>query len=285
MMGHKLLVHMIQAHGLNPYCVCEVKHADAHGNTTKAETQPVTSGDILNPVWDETFEIGPWHEGESLEFTIYDKGLTGAKTEGKVLLPTESFFPNGFNETLNISDLPGAFLQVEVQILDSTAGETTNGSAASTDIMPPQQSVEHMDPQRLGISILEVHGLQHLNHFTGDHPYVTCEIKHIDKARSTQIETKPVMEDNMQNPFWGETHYLDSWNPGEPLEFSIYDQGLMGSKTEAKAVLPAQLFSPQGFTGMIPISGLQKAVLHIIVRPLGPWSKKLKRNNKSKGCC
>jgi len=150
-------------------------------------------------------------------------------------------------------------------------------------------------PQRLGVSILEAHGLQHLNHFTGDHPYVTCEIKHIDKARSTRIETKPATEGDMQNPFWGETHYLDSWHPGELLEFSIYDKGLMGSKTEGKAVLPAELFSQQGFTGMIPISGLPHALLHVVVRPLGPdssaqkeavkKSKKLKTKQKSKGCC
>jgi len=378
MMGRKLLVHMIQAQGLkalnqftgdHPYCVCEVKHAHAHANPTKAETHPVNTGDTLNPVWDEAFEIDPWHEGESLEFTIYDKGLIGAKTEGKVLLPTESFFPNGFHGMLNISELPGAFLQVEVQILNPVAGDrpmtcaapfvvdtcatpspaattqtvtqaglpsvvyqtpnyvahpmtyaipssspmmysapapastmstapagtSTNGASPPTTSVQPQQPVAQMGPQRLGISILEAHGLQHLNHFTGDHPYVTCEIKHIDKARLTRIETKPVTEGDMQNPFWGETHYIDSWHPGELLEFSIYDKGLMGSKTEGKAVLPAEMFSQQGFRGMIPISGLPHALLNVIIRPLGSdssaqkegvkKSKKVKMNKKSKGCC
>merc|ERR1719210_536320 len=124
--------------------------------------------------------------------------------------------------------------------------------------------------QKLGISILEAHGLQHMNHFTGDHPYVTCEIKHFDQAKSTKIETKPVTEGDTQNPFWGETHYLDSWHHGEPLEFTICDKGLIGSKTEGKAVLPSELFSPQGFTGMIPISCLPHALRHVIVRVLGP---------------
>jgi hypothetical protein len=355
---------MIQAHGLkhlnhftgdHPYCVCEVK---SHAGPAKAETKPVTSGDTLNPVWDEAFEIDPWQEGESLEFTIYDQGLIGAKTEGKALLPAESFFPNGFHGMLPISDLPESFLQVEVQILKSEtpityaapftvnnnamtssactypgtpsavyrtpnyvahpmtyanptmysapvpcasamsaakAGTSTIGAAPPNYSMQSQLPVVQMGPQRLGISILEAHGLQHLNHFTGDHPYVTCEIKHSDKARSTRIETKPVTQGDMQNPFWGETHYLNSWHPGEPLEFSIYDKGLMGSKTEGKAVLPAELFSAQGFTGMIPISGLPHAVLHVIVRPLGSdhsaqdegatKSRKLKTKHKSRGCC
>jgi len=359
MIGRKLLVSIVQVHGLkklknftgaHPYCVCEVKHANAHANPIKAETQLVTAGDTLNPVWDEAFEIDNWHEGESLEFTIYDKGVTGPKTEGKVLLPTESFFPHGFNGMLNISDLPGAFLHVEVQIFNPMAGETpmtcavpfavgtcaTPAPAFTTQTVTPPgspsvvyrtpnyvshpygtpqstrtpqstpqstprtysapaTSVMQMGPQRLGVSILEAHGLQHLNHCIGDHPYVTCEIKHVTKARSTRIETKPVTAGDRQNPFWGETHYIDSWRPGEPLEFSIYDKGLMGSKTEGKALLPAELIVSPGFTGMIPISGLPHALLHVIVRPLGPYSsaqqqgikksRKLKTKKKSKGCC
>jgi len=73
---------------------------------------------------------------------------------------------------------------------------------------------------------------------------------------------------------------------------------LIGSKTEGKAVLPSELFSPQGFTGMVPISDLAHALLHVIVRVLGPTApaqeegvtkskkqKKLKTKKKSKGCC
>jgi len=174
---------------------------------------------------------------------------------------------------------------------EAPAGTWTNGAAPPSYSEQPQQQVA----QRLGVSILEAHGLQHMNHFTGDHPYVTCEIKHFDNARSTRIETKPVTEGDTQSPFWGETHYLDSWHPGEPLEFSIYDKGLIGSKAEGKAVVPADLFSPQGFSGMITISGLPHALLHIIIRPLGPASpanekgasksKRLKKRKKSKSCC
>jgi len=309
MMGHKLLVHMIQAHGLKhlnhftgdrPYCVCEVKRADSYAQPTTAETQPVTTGDTLNPVWDEAFEIDPWQEGESLEFTIYDEGLLGAKTEGKVLLPAETFFPNGFSGMINISALPGAFLQVDVQILPTTGGVEALmvESPAPVTYAAPAEACANGATQKLGISILEAQGLQHMNHFTGDHPYVTCKIKHFDQAKSTKIETKPMTEGDTLNPFWGETHYLDSWQPGEPLEFTVYDKGLINSKTEGKAVLPCELFSPQGFTGMVPISGLPHALLHVIVRVLGPTApaqeegvtkskkqKKLKTKRKSKGCC
>jgi len=129
-------------------------------------------------------------------------------------------------------------------------------------------------------------------------------VKHLQGfAHKTKVETKPVTEGDTSNPFWGETHMLDPWHPGEPLEFSVYDKGLIGSKTEGKVVLSPELFYPNGFSGMLLISGLPHALLHVIVRPLGPSSKeaaaeleaqdssrkkknkKLKTKKKQKGCC
>merc|ERR1719412_3127533 len=86
------------------------------------ETKPVTEGDVLNPFWGETHHLDPWHMGEALEFTIYDKGLVGSKTEGKVVLPSETFFPNGFSGMLSISGLQHAELQVEVQVVGTVGG-------------------------------------------------------------------------------------------------------------------------------------------------------------------
>jgi len=159
-------------------------------------------------------------------------------------------------------------------------------------------------PQKLAVSILQAHGLQHMNHFTGDHPYCTCEVKHMHHhALTTKIETKTVTTGDTLNPFWGETHHLEPWHPGESLEFTVYDKGLMGSKTEGKIVLPSDFFFPQGFSGMLQISGCPHALLHVIVRPLGQSGagsteavttvegatkskkKKLKLGKKSKGCC
>jgi len=123
------------------------------------------------------------------------------------------------------------------------------------------------------------------------------------------VETKPVTEGDVLNPFWGETHHLDLWQVGEALEFTVYDKGLVGSKTEGRVLLPSESFHMQGFSGMLQISGLPNALLHVIVRTVGPSTvvtpaasttmaaatteaiktekkkKKVKTNKKSKGCC
>jgi len=169
--------------------------------------------------------------------------------------------------------------------------------------------VQMLEPEKfnLSVSMLQAHGLKHMNHFTGDQPYATCHVRHTDEhAEALKVETKPATEGDMLNPFWGETHTLGPWSPGESLEFTIYDKGLIGAKTEGKVVIPPELFYPQGFSGMLAISGLPHALLHVIIRPLGATvaetpttespatdataaskkkKKKLKVSKKNKSCC
>merc|ERR1711933_429866 len=276
------------------------------------------------------------------EFTIYDKGLIGSKTEGKATLPSEYFYPNGFRGMISVVGLPDARLRVEVpppagmmqgqvsgmapmpvtyqapapatyaaQPSTYAAQPSTTYAAQPSSVYGSQQIMvptmaQATGPQRLAVSILQAHGLQHMNHFTGDHPYVVCEVQHRDSSlEPTKVETKPVTDGDTQNPFWGETHTLGPWHEGESLEFTVYDKGLIGSKAEGEIILGPEIFFPNGFSGMLSISGLPHAMLHVIVRPLGPIAaenfavetlitdgvteskkkKKIKVGKKSKGCC
>lgn len=289
--------------GDHPYVTCKAQGADREVET-KVDTKPVTEGDMLNPMWNETLELESWQPGEPLEFTVYDKGLLASKTEGKALLPSEFFYPHGFQGMLAIIGLPDARLSVEVQVVNAQDGEwsPTQDPGVSTSVAPTAGENVAV-PQRLGVSILQAHGLTHMNNFTGDKPYVACEIKHLDPAAEmTRVETKAMTEGDTLNPFWGETYTLEPWCEGESLEFTVFDQGLLASKTEGRAVLPSDLFFPQGYSGMVAISGLPHALLHVIVRPLGPLvasgetvvdpdasskkkKTKLKIDRKSKQCC
>merc|ERR1712008_30469 len=98
-------------------------------------------------------------------------------------------------------------------------------------------------------------------------------------GETTKVETKAVTEGDTQNPFWGETHIIEPWHQGEPLEFSVYDRGLIGSKTEGKVVLGPELFFPNGFSGMLSIFITEG------VTESKKKKKKMKIGKKSKGCC
>jgi len=124
--------------------------------------------------------------------------------------------------------------------------------------------------QQLVVEVVRATGLHHMNHFTGDSPYVQCEVKHLDRhARETKATTTPVTMGDTLNPFWGERLELQPWQPGEDLEFTVYDKGLIGAKTEGRVLLPSNMFYPNGFNGNLPISGLQGALLQIVVQPAG----------------
>merc|ERR1711956_71456 len=127
----------------------------------RAQTRPVTQGDTMNPYWDERLELEPWTPGDNLELTVYDKGLLGSKTEGKVMLPSQNFYPNGFNGMLPIGGLQHAFLQVAVQVLGapattsyaipaatsySTAQPATYSTAQPTAYAQPASSVAYSQP-------------------------------------------------------------------------------------------------------------------------------------------
>jgi len=343
------LQHMNHFTGDHPYVVCEVKHTDPSAPKSKAETTPVNEGDTLNPVWNETLELEPWVPGEPLHVTVYDKGLLGSKTEGKALLPSDLFYPNAFRGLVSIIGLPEAKIRLEIsssigatmqgQVSGmTTAMPMTHQAATCADVpastyeapapaassqfstayaagtyqsqgMAMPSMVQTSGPEQLSVSILQAHGLKHMNHFTGDHPYVTCQVRHLDEhTELVKVETKPVTEGDTLNPFWGETHTLGPWSPGEALEFTVYDKGLVGAKTEGKVVVTPEFFYPQGFSGMLAISGLPHATLHVIIRPLGAMvteapaaetlvadatdaskkkknKKTVKVGKKNKGCC
>jgi len=94
------------------------------------------------------------------------------------------------------------------------------------------------EAEQLAFSSLQAHGLQHMDYFTGDHPYVKCEVKHINSSiATTKVKTKLVTEGNSLHPFCGETHHLGPWHHGEPIECIVYDKGLLSSKNEGKVLL------------------------------------------------
>jgi len=127
-----------------------------------------------------------------------------------------------------------------------------------------------MPPQRLAVSILQAHGLHDMDISTSAHTYCKCEAVRLDgHIRSTRVETERLTHEDMRNPFWGETRYLESWHPGESLQFTVLNEGFAGSKTVGTALLPSEMFFPQGFGGMVQVAGLRNALLHVIVRPLG----------------
>jgi len=126
---------------------------------------------------------------------------------------------------------------------------------------------------KLAVSIIQAQNLKHMNHFTGDKPYVVCEVRHNSHhERRAKVQTKEVTSGDTLNPQWNECLELEPWHPGEKLDFTVYDKGLLGSRTEGKAELPGEMFftSPNGWEGPLQIEGHPEMLLHVAVKVLGP---------------
>merc|ERR1711964_589759 len=100
---------------------------------------------------------------------------------------------------------------------------------------------------KLRVAIVKAKNLRHLN-FSGDAPWCCCEIqKATNKEQSSNCKTQVVK--NTLDPVWNETHELDNWRVGDSLVFTVYDHGVLSSKTEGVSTLESGRFYPGGFDG------------------------------------
>jgi len=98
---------------------CEIKRR--HGKRPNPHAGQITTNTIdknLDPVWNELHHLEGWVQGDDLEFSVCDKGMFGHKVQGKVTLPHENFYPNGWEGEVPLDEdaygHPGALLGVRV---------------------------------------------------------------------------------------------------------------------------------------------------------------------------
>lgn len=82
----------------DPYCICEVpgKPMSRFKTTIKRKT--------LNPQWSEESEIQEYARGDNLQITVFDHDRCSSVGDplGSVLLTTDRFDPNGFNDSVTL---------------------------------------------------------------------------------------------------------------------------------------------------------------------------------------
>lgn len=121
--------------------------------------------------------------------------------------------------------------------------------------------------ETLEISFLRADGLHHMN-FTGDNMWACCEVvKHSMFGKTHKCQSETIAK--TMSPEWNEMHHLEGYHQGDNLKFTVYDQGVAGSKTEGSAIIDNQDFYPNGFEGELPLQGLEQATVSIRIVPLG----------------
>jgi hypothetical protein len=116
--GPKLQVTIVRATGLvsrdaagdNFFCVCAV-HASEHRTGDECQTNEATT---TEPVWEETHAMN-WRIGESLEFTVYERGVANTREVGRAVMHSMDFFPSGWSGPVPIEGAPEAELDIQIE--------------------------------------------------------------------------------------------------------------------------------------------------------------------------
>eukprot|EP00927_Polykrikos_kofoidii_P073433 TRINITY_DN69473_c0_g1_i1.p1 TRINITY_DN69473_c0_g1~~TRINITY_DN69473_c0_g1_i1.p1 ORF type:complete len:488 (+),score=108.10 TRINITY_DN69473_c0_g1_i1:53-1465(+) len=123
-------------------------------------------------------------------------------------------------------------------------------------------------PYALEVSIIRATGMHHMN-FTGDAIWCACEVKHSEpRHENARVQTRPIKK--TLDPEWNETFEIFDWCVGEPLEFVLYDQGMITSKKEGSVRIPSEQFFPNGLEGILPVPGLDNATIELRIVPFDP---------------
>jgi hypothetical protein len=244
--GRRLSVSVMKARsletsaftGYGSWCYCSVKRPK--GSNTDRPSFKTRKLDNVSPEWYETHELSPWQPGEALEFTICDNGFCAeflgtpvdCTNQCRAEIASERFYPDCFD-----SELPVA-------------------------------SVAQL--QKLRVSMIQ---LKNAGFCSEKNLYVVCKVPHTQKsAKPTTCQTMTTT--GSTTPSWqgkDNTHEIDSWKPGEPLEFNIFNQVKLGSQFVCRGALPSDRFWPNGFEGDVPVEceGKPQGMLHVCILPAG----------------
>jgi hypothetical protein len=229
--------------------------------------------------------MSPWQVGDMLEFTIYSKGSSGPEIEGTALLAGEEFYPNGFDGDILINGLANAMLRLRVlpvelitdgvDVTETTELVAPRNAAIEGSVVADQS--RHALPQydaeksSLQVSIIQASGLEFLK-LSGRSTHCVCAVKSSDGRAGPDIWRTKAATDSL-SPTWNETKTVSTWNIGESLEFTIYDEGERVLATDGGTLLSSEEFYPNGFDGVVHIHGIIGASLRVRVLPVGQCSQ------------
>eukprot|EP00929_Paragymnodinium_shiwhaense_P078033 TRINITY_DN40357_c0_g1_i1.p1 TRINITY_DN40357_c0_g1~~TRINITY_DN40357_c0_g1_i1.p1 ORF type:complete len:2198 (-),score=442.54 TRINITY_DN40357_c0_g1_i1:83-6196(-) len=129
----KLTICVLRARGLRHvgatgeclWCVVETVNGD--GKVTKRETRMMNGS--VDPEWHEELTLEPWYVGDSLQISIWDQ-MTGngswyahlpkPSRLGEIIVPSPTFFPQGFEGELPLMGCDRANLTLSIVPEDAT---------------------------------------------------------------------------------------------------------------------------------------------------------------------
>mmetsp|Transcript_123035 Transcript_123035/g.309650 ORF Transcript_123035/g.309650 Transcript_123035/m.309650 type:complete len:254 (+) Transcript_123035:1811-2572(+) len=115
----------------DPYCVVVLSDA---GSQEKSRYQTSMQHNTQNPEWNHEFVVGPYIEGDSLEFVVMDRDFWKSTVLGTAALTDDQIFPQGFEGELPVISAhgghemgQGATLKLKVELMRGPDDDSLSG--------------------------------------------------------------------------------------------------------------------------------------------------------------
>eukprot|EP00747_Dinoflagellata_sp_TGD_P167123 gnl/TRDRNA2_/TRDRNA2_191035_c0_seq1.p1 gnl/TRDRNA2_/TRDRNA2_191035_c0~~gnl/TRDRNA2_/TRDRNA2_191035_c0_seq1.p1 ORF type:complete len:875 (-),score=119.38 gnl/TRDRNA2_/TRDRNA2_191035_c0_seq1:67-2691(-) len=132
---------------------------------------------------------------------------------------------------------------------------SSTGATGAEEFAPSAQRVRH-----LRVSIVSATGLRNADWVGKSDPYCVCWIP--SKADS-RCQTKHI--NNTLDPEWNEVHEISDYEPGDRLEFEVYDYDVVGKHDLLGRTTLGSTIVFEGFCGELQLSG--GGLLRVRVQP------------------
>eukprot|EP00927_Polykrikos_kofoidii_P084797 TRINITY_DN9037_c1_g2_i2.p1 TRINITY_DN9037_c1_g2~~TRINITY_DN9037_c1_g2_i2.p1 ORF type:complete len:1305 (-),score=185.27 TRINITY_DN9037_c1_g2_i2:67-3981(-) len=248
---------------LSPYCSCEVVGRPL----TRIQTKTLSY--VKEPVWNQELELRGFTVGDTLEFSVWDRGVSGEERLGCALLETNDFYPEGCHGDLSLvgGTDPSHDATLTIQLIvppelggSAVINNTPMAALPLDDLLlpsnlcsPPASRRSHAtagQTARVEVVIASAKGLRDATShgFVSAEPYCIMQVMH---RRSQPVTARTSSVGNSTDPIWNHRFEFD-YLPGESLQFTVLDKdrplavrdNLLGTLT-----LDAAEFYPSGVSG------------------------------------
>jgi hypothetical protein len=271
-LGSRILLKICSARGLraadfslvgsgasDPFATCYIDgKPDSYLKTRHIEK-------TLNPVWDEEYEIEDSCRGDDLHFEVFDHDKVGSNDLlGRVVLPARDYDrEGGFEGDLRLRGCgkgKQSFLKVKVLVLPPEAPDGPQVSEPGSRLRIVVHSAAGLRPADSAIMGGK------------SDPYCICRIPGKPDSEFITATKKSTL-----NPTWDEAVEFDEFDPGDDLEFEVFDYDKCSAADSlGRRTVPNFKFDrTDGFEGDLKLKECgrgYKAILKVRILVLPPLS-------------
>jgi len=188
-----------------------------------------------NPVWNFSAHVSGLLGTDVLHFEVYDKDILSNDLLGRCQLTVKDVV-KGFNEEIKLKDTGDkeSYLKAGIQLKQS--GLECSAPKVELVKLPLEQN-----GPKVMVTIMRAHKLRNADRVGKSDPYCVCKIP----TKPDVIMRTPVVKESL-DPTWDYTAQVANFEKDDVLNFSVFDDDVIGADLLGRAMLNYDAIMPKG---------------------------------------